>query len=182
MEIPSLVRGAVARLPLIGRASTSRPQAAAWRLRPGGDDDLAARMVERSVVAMGTGEVGDLTDAPSTDALKDALAEARPDRSATATARAAGSWTAFRSGIAAGDVVVVVRGGRRVSVAEVVGDYEYRSEERDVRLRHVRPVRWLSTDLREDQLPDDVRRSLRAPGTLGRVTPPDAAARLRAAA
>jgi restriction system protein len=182
MEIPGLVRSVVARMPLVGWSSTSRSEPAAWRLRPGGDDDLAARMVELSVVAMGTAEVGDLTDLPSPDALRASLAAARPDRSATATARAMGSWRAFRSGIATGDVVVVVRRGRRVAIAEVVGDYEYRPKERDERLRHVRPVRWLSTELSADQLPDDIRRSIGAPGLLGRVTPPNAAARLSAAA
>jgi restriction system protein len=182
MQIPSLVRDAVARLPLIGRAPSPQRDVTAWRLRPAGGDDLVERMIDRSVVAIGAGEVGDLTQVPDPDTLKTALARSRPERSATGTARAAGAWTAFRCGIDTGDLVIVVRHGGRVAVAEVTGDYEYRRSSRDARLRHVRPVRWLTTDLAADLLPDDVQRSLRAPGTLGRVTPPAAAARVRAAA
>ena len=182
MEIPSLVRGAVARLPLIGRGSAPSEEPTAWRLRPSGDAAFRDQLIERSIIAMDAGEVGDLTQPPSTTTLKARLAKALPDRSASGIATLAGYWTAFRTTMAVGDVVVVVGQGTTVGVAEVIGDYEYRKGERDKRLRHTRTVRWLTTDLSREELPDDLRRSIGAPGTLGRITPPDATRRLLRAA
>jgi len=180
MEIPSLVRGAVSKLPLIGRGSSPTTDATAWRLRAAGDEAFEGALLEQSIVAIGTGEVGDLTEVPSPERLRAMLAKAMPERNASAIGTFAGYWSAFRSTIAPGDIVVVPLHGDQVAVGEVTGAYEYRKGQRDKRLRHVRPVRWLTTGLARASLPDDLNRSIRAPGTLARIKVPDAATRLRA--
>ena len=60
------------------------------------------------------------------------------------------------------------------------GDFEYRANEDERRLRRVRSVRWLTTGLPREVLPEDLRRVVNFPGPVFRINAERAGERRRA--
>ena len=76
-----------------------------------------------------------------------------------------------------GDTVVVPLSSRRAAIGVIESPYEYRGEERDAKMRHVRRVRWVKVVPRSE-LDEAIRKVVNAPGTICRVQAPDAGRRL----
>jgi transcriptional regulator with XRE-family HTH domain len=164
------------------RDSSLAPSASrAWRLRAWDDSELEQTMANGGFIAMSADEIGDLTIEPSRDQLRSRLREAPvfASRGDQAIGMFVNYWEIFRTRMQVGDIVAVPLTDRQVGIAEITGDYAYRADEPDPRLRHVRPVRWLTVGTSRRELPDDLRRVVNAPGTVCSLKSTDAADRLR---
>lgn len=164
------------------RADTRGDQShRSWRLRAWDDPDLQRLWISRSIIAISGDEIGDVTDNPTSEKLRSRLRAA--PKLATRSERAfgifVGYWTTFRSTMQVGDLVVVPLTGRRAAIGEVTGPYEYRKAEPEPKLRHVRSVRWLATNIERRNLPADLLKTVNAPGTLFGFSAPHATRRLR---
>lgn len=140
-----------------------------WRLRAWDDPALERRWLDEGVIAISDDELGDLSDWPGDGELRRRLEEALEERGDVRKPQAYGTfvryWRSFRLDMAPGDRVAVPLAGRRVGVAEIIGPYEYRADEPEPKMRHVRPVGWLAQCDRAD-LPEALRRVVNAPGTI----------------
>lgn len=166
-------------------ATTESDDAArAWRLRAWDDPVIERAMLDGQLIAISADEIGDVSEAPTIDQYRSRLrgAPSLATRSEQAIGTFAGYWNMFRSVMRPGDIVAVPLGGRRVAIAEVVGDYTYRPSEEEPRLRHIRRVRWLATGLPRQLLPDDLRKVVNAPGTICSIRAVEATGRLRSVA
>lgn len=151
-----------------------------WRLRAWDDPAIEDAVLDRSLIAISADEIGDVTREPSDDELRRRLREAPQlaGRSEQAIGLFVTYWRSFRSTMDIGDLVVVPLRKRRVAVGEITGDYRYDRNDPEPRLRHVRAVKWQTT-LPRDELDDDLRRVVNAPGTICAIGAPDASERLR---
>ncbi|MCO8127265.1 helix-turn-helix domain-containing protein [Acidimicrobiia bacterium EGI L10123] len=148
-----------------------------WRLRAWDDPELEMAWLDRLIISMSADEIGDVTHWPGAEALARNLSEALPGRTPQAIGMFVTYWRYFRREMSIGDLVLVPLSARRVAIARIAGDYEYRSDEPEPKLRHVRPVEWLRVCSRSE-LDEDLRRVVNAPGTICRVSAAGAAQRL----
>lgn len=135
-------------------------------------------MSER-LIGISDDEIGDLTDWPSSAELR-----ARPRRVPSFTKKTEQAiglfvsyWTAFRVEMQPGDVVVVPLTRRRAAIGVIEGQYRYRADEVNSKMRHVRDVRWVRV-VDRSELDEAVRKVVNAPGTICRIQAPGAAQRL----
>jgi hypothetical protein len=119
-------------------------------IRAGRDDEYAGDALDRGVVGLGWRRVGDLAGAGTERAVRSLVAEAYPEEPAERRALSALQLHAFRSLLAPGDLVVLLRRTTPdVAVGEVTGDYRYEPGDGPA---HVRPVSWLQPRLRRTEL------------------------------
>lgn len=144
-----------------------------WRLRAWDDEDLQQAWLDEGVVCISEDLVGDMGDEPDRAEIKRRLRAAYPERGEQTLGIWTGYWSAFLA-MEPGDLVLVplVRG--EVAIGEVRGDYDYIANEPHPRLRHRRLVRWIVPPIPRASLPDDIRRTVNAPGTICRVRAKDA--------
>jgi transcriptional regulator with XRE-family HTH domain len=150
----------------------------AWRLRAWDDSLLEQRFLDDNLIAISDDRLGNLTDWPDEATLERRLREAHPTRGRQAIGTFMRYWKDFRIGMQPGDLVVVPLSGRRAAIGEITGDYEYAPTENERKLRHRRAVRW-DVVVSRDDLDEDLRKVVNAPGTICRFRALDAAARLR---
>lgn len=165
---------------LRGGVSADRPRGA-WRLRAWDDPNLQRLFIARSIIAISENEIGDVTDEPTSEQFRARLRAA--SQLATRNERAIGAfvgyWTRFRSTMQVDDLVVVPLTGGQAAIGEITGGYEYREAEDELKLRHIRPVRWLATNIKRRDMPADLLKTVNAPGTLCAFSAPHATDRLR---
>ncbi|MFD4403889.1 helix-turn-helix domain-containing protein [Nocardia sp. NPDC058499] len=163
-------------------AAVHRP---AWRIRAWDDPWLAERFLAEGIVAVSEDDLGQaVTDFASDQALRRIIQD-HPDnrgRSENAIGTFVTYWRHFSHNMKVGDIIVLAyrerRGKLKAAIGTVTGEYEYRSQhDLDKRLRHRRTIRWHLTLDRSD-LPEDLRRTVNAPGTIGRFGAADAGDRL----
>ena len=154
--------------------SDESPATTVWRLRAWDDAAIQDRFVAESLIAISGDELGDITRWPGDARVRRALRRALPDRGEQAIGMFVRYWDDFRNQMKPGDLVIVPFLARRAISGVIEGDYEYRESETDPRLRHVRRVRWVRSDRRDD-LPEGIRKVVNAPGTICRVNAPGAA-------
>jgi transcriptional regulator with XRE-family HTH domain len=142
-------------------------QRTVWRLRVI-DDALEEIWLGGDLIAMSIDEIGDMTIWPGDDETRRRLQSAPHGFDPKGLGQRVAYWRSFRREMSPGDLVIVPISRRRVAVARVTGDYEYRPAEPDNRLRHRREVRWLRT-LSRDDLDADLRKVANSPGTICRV-------------
>lgn len=152
----------------------------AWRIRAWGEQDLEQAFVGQGVIAISADDIGDASGL-SDEAIRAKLRSAHPDRSGAAISTFVGYWRAFVSEMQFDDVVALPLARRRVAVGLINGPYDRVASEPNVRLRNARTVQWLRT-IDRDQVDEDLRRGINAPGTLWAFRSPDAAERLLLAA
>ncbi len=143
-----------------------------WRLRAWDDPNLEQRWLSEGVIAISQDEIGDLTTWPGDHEVRRLLEDAFARRGAESGTQAYGTfvryWRYFRLEMQPGQLVAVPMSARRVGIAEITGDYEYRAMEEDPRMRHVRSVRWVRRASRDD-LDDAIRKVVNAPGTVCQI-------------
>lgn len=102
-------------------------------------------MQEQNCVAIGWGELGDLTwvaaKKESRKRLKDALKQAYPEKKATSVGNNCSQITQFVASISEGDIVFASDGSKVLGIGRVGGEYRY---EPQFDFPHQRPVEWLS--------------------------------------
>ena len=151
----------------------------AWRLRAWDDAIIEARFMNESMIAISADEIGDVTEWPGDDEMRRRLRAGTTGRGKQAIGMYVRYWDAFRNQMKPGDIVVVPLLGRRAAIGTITGGYEYRSDEAEPKMRHVRAVRWLRT-LDRSALDDGIRKVVNAPGTICRINAPAAAHSLTA--
>lgn len=143
-----------------------------WRLRAWDDAALEQRWLAENVIAISEDEVGDLTQWPGDETLRRQLEAAFTERADPRSKQAYGTfvryWRYFRLDMQVGDLVAVPLVGRRVGIAKITGDYQYRANEVDARMRHIRPVRWIRLTDRAS-LDEPLRKVVNAPGTVCQI-------------
>ncbi|WP_324188456.1 helix-turn-helix domain-containing protein [Nocardia higoensis] len=164
-------------------------QRPAWRIRAWNETSLAKEFLKNGLVAMSEDEIGrPVTEIGSEQELRDAL-RAHPngqDRPEKAFGAFVTYWNYFSQDMQVGDTIVLAYLDRakvpRAAIGVITGEYEYRADDSDARLRHRRAVRWTSRDLARRALDDDLRRTVSAPGTICQFGAADAGTRLAALA
>lgn len=132
---------------------------------------------DKSAVAIGWNEVGDLSAVKTRKAITDLVTAAWPETKPQSAAMAAGQLHRFVNEIEVGDMIVTYNPSRRVYlIGEVAGPYRYDTSI-DPEDAQVRPVRW-SGEVGRDLLSVESRNSLGSISTLFRI-PTEVAAELK---
>lgn len=136
---------------------------ALWILNPGADDDGAAVMLEKNVVAIGWPELPDLTPIEGRDALLAQYRRCFPEVRGARMVSDVGQIHAFAHHARRGDLVLVpLREAMPIAVGEIVGDYNYRGDI-GAPLPHTREVRWLDGDMALGDFEAELRGALETP-------------------
>jgi len=123
----------------------------AWMVRAGNENELADLVEEKSAVAIGWPEMGDVSSLAKREELKCRYREAYPDHSSGRVAVNAGQIYRFTREIREGDYILTyIKASREVLIGLVDGPYEYRTDIFPEHYRHVRRVRWLKRVSRDD--------------------------------
>lgn len=133
----------------------------AWTVRGGKYGQREEIALREGLIVAGWEEVeADLSSYPTVDALRDAVQSFYPHHGPHTT----NNWThqlwRFCTGIQVGDLVVMPRKYQSViAIGRVEGEYVYRPDSAPG-YRHVRPVKWLTTDLERAAVAGDLRDSM----------------------
>jgi len=152
----------------------SAGSATVWMVRAGRDGVYAPTFVERSMVIVGWGAVGDVS-ALSREELVDAVAERFPTYRRNQRGQVVNTLYRLVHTMAAGDLVITPEpASRTILLGHVAGLYEFLSTPVAEEQQHARGVRWFAR-ARRDELSYGARSSL---GTLLTLTRPSHEAEL----
>lgn len=141
----------------------------AWMVRAERDGRLFEAFKDKSAVAIGWNEVGDLSSVKSRKAIADLVNASWPETKPQSNAMAAGQLHRFVNEIEVGDMVVTYNPSRRVYLlGEIAGPYRYDTSV-DPEDAQYRPVRWQG-EVSRDLLSVESRNSLGAISTLFRIS------------
>lgn len=125
-----------------------------WIVRAGPNDEYQDLSFSCNVVVVGWWRTGDLTEHPTWSDIHTIVQTSYPDVSAFTLDTYTRQLYAFRSIMAVGDYVLLVRSTTpEVAMCEILADYEYRP---DLTARHTRPVRWLRRDMHRAEVGVDL--------------------------
>ncbi|MGV2181316.1 restriction endonuclease [Rhizobium rhizogenes] len=140
-----------------------------WMVRADRNGRLFDVFKEKSAVAIGWGDIGDLTQIKSRKTIAEKVAGAWPEMKPQGVAMAAGQLHRFVNEIEIGDMVVTYDPSRRVYLlGEVSGGYRF-DDSIDAAYPNIRPVRWES-EVSRDLLSVESRNSLGSISTLFRIS------------
>lgn len=150
-----------------------------WMVRAERDGRLFDAFKEKSAVAIGWNEVGDLSTVKTRKAIADLVASAWPETKPQSVAMVAGQLHRFVNEINVGDMVVTYNPSRRVYLlGEIAGPYRHDTSI-DPEDAQFRSVRWQG-EVGRDLLSVESRNSLGSISTLFRI-PTEVAADLKKA-
>lgn len=150
--------------------------------------DDGAEMIRDGYIAMSEDEI-DVSDHPTDLQLGERLRNAPretafgPDGRRSdddAIARYVRYWRNFLTAVQTDDIVVLPMHDSNVAIGEITSGPYRNGDHPNVKLRHRRDVRWLVSSFSKSRLPDDLRRSIEARGTIHRIRAEDASRRLQA--
>jgi len=126
----------------------------AWMVHAGNENELADLVEEKSAVAIGWPEMGDVSGLDKRDQFKRRYEEVYPDHSPGRIAVNAGQIYRFAQEIGEGDYILTyIKASREILIGLAAGPYEYRTDlfpEFPEHYRHVRRVQWLKRISRDD--------------------------------
>ena len=150
----------------------------AWQVRAGRNGERDQQALDEKLAIVGWDGVPDLTRYRTRNELKSDLRDRYPDRSAYVIGNWTGQLWRFFHEMAEGDLVVMpLKSTRLLAIGEVAGPYRYRDDAK-AGFRHVRPVRWLRTDVAREEFDADLRSSLGSLLTVCQLTRHEAPQRL----
>lgn len=151
-----------------------------WVVKAGSHGEREDRVLQHSVLGIGWEEVPDLATFTNREALKDRYRQVYPSATEASVANQAGQLWTFVDVIKEGDLVVVpLKTRSQIAIGEIAGPYQYASEYGDD-MKHVRPVKWLATDLPRTAFDQDLLYTFGAFMTISRAERNNAEARVRA--
>lgn len=128
---------------------------AVWLFRAGKDGEDEGAWLDGGLAFLGFQEVGDLSGCESQDEVRERVAAAYSGSTAAVITKHAMELRQFAVDAGLGDLVVMPRKGQpTVAIGRVAGHYAY--AEVDGRPRHTRAVFWERSDVRRDQVGDDL--------------------------
>jgi restriction system protein len=132
-----------------------------WIVRAGRYGEREAEALASSVLVPGFDDVGDLSTAASREDVRKVLEQSFPTASAGRIKNFANQLWQFVHTIQLGDLVIMPRKNTGlVAIAEMLGQYEFRSDL--PAYRHRRSVKWLKTDLQRNVFKQDMLHSFGA--------------------
>ena len=153
----------------------------AWVVRGGSRGEREPEALDNSILTIGFGLLGDLSGVSGRDGFIEVVREIHPEHSLHQVRNHGRQVWSFVEQIQPEDLAVMPRKGTGfVAVGVFLGDYLYRSAAGD--FAHGRRVSWINTEVRRDQLGDDLKRSLSADSTVFRPRAEGSEERLRALA
>jgi predicted Mrr-cat superfamily restriction endonuclease len=148
----------------------------AWRIRAW-DDPVAERwFVEHNLVGISNDELV-VHDNPDEVELRRRVQAAHSDRKPRAIDTFVRYWRNFLHDMQNDDVVAVPLHDRRVAIGVVLGPPQYDAD-LPTWARNYRPVEWVAGNLRRDDLPEDLRKTVNSMGTICRFNAEAASSRL----
>jgi restriction system protein len=139
-----------------------------WTVKAGAKGEAEPACLTHGLIGKG-GKVPDLSNVASRNEISALWSKAYPEASAATTANHAGQLWSLVKRLQEGELVVLpLKTTGTIAVGEVKGPYQYRTDLVDT-LVHVRPVKWLRTDLARDAFDQDLLFSFGAFITIGRV-------------
>lgn len=155
----------------------------AWLTRSGRAGERDAWALDNALTPGGFGEVPDLSGCTSLQDVREVVTQVFPENKPQANGNFAAQLWALRGRMAVNDFVVLpLKTTSQLAIGEITGSYEYRADEPDPDRRHVRPVRWIRTDIPRTAVKQDLLYSLGAFSTYCQVERNEAALRIAAIA
>jgi predicted Mrr-cat superfamily restriction endonuclease len=134
----------------------------AWLVRAGRHGERESLTLEKNLVLIGWEELDDLSTVTTREQLLDVLHNTYPDAGSGRIANWGGQLWAFLSRVQPGDLAVLpFKHAPMIAIGRVTGPYTYRPD-LPVDARHVRPVKWLRTDIPRTAVGQDLLYSLEA--------------------
>ena len=151
-----------------------------WVVKGGRHGIREERFLTRSVIGIGWREVGDLSQYPDRDSLREAYRGCHPERTGGHVNTQAAQLWAFGQRMHIGDPVVVPLLGQPViAIGEITGPYRW-VPDGEPDMPHVRSVTWQVTDLPRVAFDADLLYSFGGSVTVCSVTRNHAERRVRA--
>lgn len=152
---------------------------AVWTVKGGQQGEREERLLQNGLIGGGWAKLPSLASVGSREALVDLYATTYPDASPATRGNYVGQLWSLVSRMQVGELVVLpLKTTGTIAVGEIAGAYEYRTDLGED-LTHVRPVKWLKTDLARDFFDQDLLYSFGAFLTFGRVQRENAELRIR---
>lgn len=121
-----------------------------WVVRAGDENELAASLEEKKLVAVGWSELGNISAIDSRQALLERMKQVYPQESERTRSNWASQLFTFARDVQIGDTVLTPQRARRtVLVGRVSGEYRFDLNESG-RYPNVRDVQWLKVLSRDD--------------------------------
>ncbi len=151
----------------------------AWLIRAGGQGELAESFIENKIVAVGFGQLGDLSEVSSRDKVLELVKLDWPESSdGQALARANQLW-ALSSQVHRGDVVVMPSTNNSgFALGTVTEEYSYRHDAADTRY-HAVSVEWKPDEVPRTALQPDLLKALGLRPTVNMIRDGDHARRVQ---
>lgn len=120
---------------------------ALWLVRAGKYGEQEEKVIENGIISIGWHRLPDLSHIKTKDELQQLYEKTYPEEKPKTVLNKVSQVWAFFNRIQKGDLVVLPLKKRSdIAIAEVIGPYQYRTDISDD-IRHIRPVRWIKTDL-----------------------------------
>ena len=152
---------------------------AAWLVRGGEKGEREEAAFAEELAFVGWESLGDISGCATREGIRQALNVAYPEAAGNVIANWTGQLWRFEEQISVSDFIVMPlkTNPGHVAIGQVIGPYEYREQESEG-FRHVRPVKWLRTDLPREAFRPDLRASITSLLTVCGLTRNDAARRV----
>ncbi len=145
---------------------------AVWVVRAGDDNVLAPELHQKSAVAIGWHELGDMSALSNRDQFVQAVKTHRPDDPPRRQANWAGQLYRFVREIQRGDYVLTpIKSTRTIRIGKIAGDYKFDRAlfgELGNEFPNIRRVEWLK-EVSRDDLTQPFRDTLGSPATVFRA-------------
>jgi restriction system protein len=153
---------------------------AVWIVKGGSQGEFEERFLTQGVVGKG-GNLPDLSTVQSVDELRAIFERLSPDAKKSQIANHVGQfWSLLRRMEKRELVIVPLKTTGTIAIGRIDGDYQCRVDLGES-LHHVRPVRWVNTEVPRDAFDQDLLYSFGAFITVGRVQRDRAEERILAA-
>lgn len=152
-----------------------------WTVKGGSDGEREDRLLEHGLLGGGWEQLPSLDGIQTKDELAHRYADAYPEASKSTRSNYVGQLWSLVNRMNDGDLVVMpLKTTGTIAVGRINGLYQYRTDLGDD-LRHVRPVKWTTTDAPRDTFDQDLLFSFGAFLTFARVKRAKAEQRILAA-
>ena len=153
---------------------------AVWLVRAGSRGELEQRALEQGLSIIGWPEMPDLSHVASREELRALIQRTYPNASVSKVSNSLGQLWAFRERMQDGDLVVLPSKSRAaIAIGRVTGPYQYRPDMPGGGT-HVRPTKWLRTDIPRAAFGQDLLYSFGAFMTVCQITRNNAQQRIQA--
>src|SRR3989304_1214290 len=151
-----------------------------WMVRAGRHGEREQEALEKGFVAIGWDKLPDLSKISSKEELTNLYKKVFPNAKKMSAANQVGQLWRFMDSINVGDLVVLpLKHRSAIAVGKVEGKYEYRKDAGEG-LHHIRPVKWIKTDIPRSEFDQDLLYSLGAFKTVCQIERNNAEERVKA--